>query len=278
MKSRKKTVIILCCVFCLIAALVIGLYFAFASRSSATSTPKTTRTINDITIIVCFLVRNGEDYLTANIKKLIHYFDINSIKWKMIYIENDSNDNTRKILNKFEKIYTSSFIGEQLNLDIPHSVKLCKKGEEYNCRKRTTFLGKLRQKSLDIALEYQSDAILMMDMDFVSFEFGELSEMIELWKVHDADAIFGMSKTKDNKLYDTGAVVPEKSLRKIRTSSNIVYVKSAFSGFGLYRTSSIRKYSARYDLNSGEIEHIPFNLHFDKVLVYPLFNPIYELK
>ncbi len=113
--------------------------------------------------------------------------------------------------------------------------------------------------------------------------------MILLWEKHNADAMFGMSKSSGfffNRLYDVGAIIPESALSTIKSSKNIVYVKSAFSGFGLYRTSSIRKYSARYDVpypnhvrssknNMGQIEHIPFNLHFKKVLVYPLFNPIY---
>jgi len=57
-----------------------------------------------------------------------------------------------------------------------------------------------------------------------------------------------------------------------------VQVKSAFSGFGIYRYSSIIDKSARYDSKHiKEIEHIYFNSHFNKLIVDTRFNPLYKL-
>lgn len=237
-------------------------------------------------IIACFIVRNGDKYLKTNINKIIQYFYIHSIDWMIVYVENDSTDNTRAILLEFETKYKNRFIGRKLNLNNSYSTELCE-NDIYNCPKRTILLGTLRQKSLDICYKYKSDIILMLDMDFISFDYDKLFKMFTLFEEYKADAIFGMSKNKNGDIYDWGAVIPRTTLEDIKNHrNNIIKVKSAFSGFGIYRTDSIKKYYARYDIkfpdelvnitkDSGQIEHIPFNLHFKLVFVYPFFNPIY---
>ncbi len=76
--------------------------------------------------------------------------------------------------------------------------------------------------------------------------------------------------------YDTGAIRHNAKILEILWERKLVHVSSAFSGFRIYRTSSIGKKKASYRTQHGEIEHITFNSHFEKLYVYPRFRPVYE--
>ncbi len=119
----------------------------------------------------------------------------------------------------------------------------------------------------------------MLDMDFVYFDEVEFFKMYDkLAQDTDMDGIFGMSVCafNTNRPYDTGAIRHHGKILEILWEKELVHVSSAFSGFGIYRTSSIRRKNASYRNQHGEIEHITFNRHFDKLYVYPSFRPVYE--
>ena len=131
-----------------------------------------------------------------------------------------------------------------------------------------------------------------MNMDFKNFGTHALAKMMGEWERVGADAMFGMSFQEKGDAHDVGAVIPTDVLNEILRECEVggdtlIRVQSAFSGFGLYRTSSIMKHNARYDgqyphnVRSsnhpwGQIEHIAFNMELEQLWVYPPFQPTYS--
>lgn len=233
--------------------------------------------IIDLKIVFCFIVKDGGAYLYTNINKIIslgkHFKSFN-----VRYVENNSQDKTRNILNIFQ---SDHFSGAQITLnDHMSSTQLCDPGEKWNCSKRTRRLAFLRQMVLDDALKCgDTDIIVMLDMDFVDFDkFTFLLMVEELNQNVNIDGIFGMSVHSDDKnvMYDTGAVVPKSCLLPIIHKIPLVKVKSAFSGFGVYRTSVILKHNVKYDLKCDNIEHIAFNYRIKNLYVFTKFQPVYK--
>lgn len=73
-----------------------------------------------------------------------------------------------------------------------------------------------------------------------------------------------------------GAIEPKSKTEEIRLKTHrYVDVESAFSGFGIYRRSSLRDADAKYDIHTNGIEHIDFNRQLNKLIVDTHFNPIY---
>ena len=115
-------------------------------------------------------------------------------------------------------------------------------------------------------------------MDFLDYDEKGLIDMFQYMEEHgDVDGIFGMSAERNGLPYDTSAVTPTRKLIPIITKLNrYVRVDSAFSGFGIYRYSSIWNTGAKYDYkNINDIEHIQFNKNFNKLVVDTQFNPRY---
>ena len=172
----------------------------------------------------------------------------------------------------------SNIIGEFRNITEKQSIDMC--GTlNFNCNKRTRFLASLRQDVLNNSMNTPSDLTVILDLDFVSFDKKQFLKMIGILYSIDADAIFGMSYHFFGLLqYDLGAVIPMNidMLIKLYSKNRVLDVKSAFSGFGVYRTDRIKKYKAKYDLNTDTIEHISFNKYFNKVYIYTSFRPNYS--
>jgi hypothetical protein len=228
------------------------------------------------TVNVLFCVRDGGKYLDKNLTLIENFCKNNFTRYNIFFIENDSVDDTIKILQSRKNL-----IGTFNTLDSRHSSDMCASDEIFNCGSRTSFLAKLRQRVLEKSLEYSSDITMVCDIDFISFDPKELSNMIDILIEHKFDGIFGMSYTSDGAKYDTPAIVArppmthDDVLRSIDTSDELIRVNSAFSGFGVYRTKSILQKHARYNVDTQSIEHIDFNKYFDKLYIYPKFRPVY---
>jgi hypothetical protein len=234
-------------------------------------------------VVLCFMVRNGDKYIRKNLEKINNFLKINFDVNHILYIENDSSDKTRSILKNLEQ--KMPLTGKMLDLNNEMSTQMCKNSNEYNCNTRTQFLGKLRQKLVDIVKTdfYNYDYMMMCDLDFVHFDFNELKNMIQISEYNNYDAIFGMSLKYDKnnnhyKTYDTGAITPS-SHRRIYTHSfkkrqTVTNVSSAFSGFGIYSIKQIIKKNANYDIKSKQIEHVNFNKNLN-TYVYNNFTPIF---
>jgi hypothetical protein len=233
---------------------------------------------------MCFIVRNGEKYIQKNVDKINNFLQLNFDVYHILYIENDSSDNTRIIIKNLQKKLPLS--GIMLNLNNKISTQMCENSDQYNCNTRTQFLGKIRQKLVDIVKSdfYNYDYMMMCDLDFIDFNFNDLKNMIKLSVYNNYDAIFGMSlkynKTlKHYKPYDIGAMEPSyiKFLYShfFKKNNTIIKVSSAFSGFGIYSIKQIIKKNANYSITSKQIEHVNFNKNLN-TYVYNNFTPIFE--
>jgi hypothetical protein len=119
----------------------------------------------------------------------------------------------------------------------------------------------------------------MIDLDFVDFDDNEFMNMFTILQTYkNIDAIFGMSVISSNKncLYDIGAITPRYKYKNIIYGDKLIKVKSAFSGFGIYRMNSIIKNNISYNENTDDIEHIDFNKQLNNLYVYTNFRPVYE--
>lgn len=223
-------------------------------------------------IAFTFIVKDGGRYLERNLER------IKKFNQDIYAVENNSTDNTKTILN-------NSNIKNVLCLDLGDerfSSSLCK--GRRNCLKRIRRIAYLRQKVLDSVLNsgINYDYICMLDMDFLDFNSDHLKNIFEhMEKTRDIDGMFGMSFATHylNIPYDIGAVKPLYKIPQIGLKfSRYVQVSSAFSGFGIYRYSSILNKKAGYDIKYiDDIEHIYFNSHFDKLIVDTHFNPSYKI-
>lgn len=227
-------------------------------------------------IVVCFLVRDGDKYLEKNLTKMIDFLHNNFKTYHILYVENDSKDNTLNILKTFEQYYPIS--GISLKLSNLTSVDMCKKENEYNCNKRTRFLTKLRQILVNKVKSefYNYDYMLMTDMDFIDFNNKHLLTMFKIAINNNYEAIFGVSH-KNGKLYDTGTITPSFTrflYKYYKYNQSITTVDSAFSGFGIYSIRSLIEKNIQYNLKTNKIEHIDFNRKLD-TYVYNGFTPEY---
>jgi len=260
----------------IIILLVILFIFFISYRQGFVGIDENLKTKN---VNFLFLVRDGESYLENNLNQIIKlglYFK----SYKIFFIENDSKDNTVNILKSMMST-NDSIIGKFKKIGNAASFDMCENVLNRNCNKRTRFLASLRQEVLDMSMDYESDLTIILDLDFKSFNKNQLIKMINVLYKIDADAIFGVSFHLFNTLpYDMGAIKPFNMniLKRLYKRNQLIQVDSAFSGFGVYRTSSIIKYKAKYDLNTDVIEHISFNKHFNDVYIYTSFRPNYNSK
>ncbi len=245
-------------------------------------------------IVWCFLVRNADRYLDANANRLISVSERAAPLWGMQYLENDSTDaNTRPILHRLELAHPGRVRGEMLNVsNNTSSLSLChlRARQARNCRARTELLASFRQRLLVAALVRKPTLLVMVDIDFVSFDADALVRLFQLRATLDADGVFGVSVNKRRgTLYDTGSVEPQSALSlmvmRTKNHSRPIRVRSAFSGFGLYSAASIVAHNASYLApfstrlgrnGGGEIEHIRFNSRLTKLYVDVDFRPVYR--
>lgn len=218
-------------------------------------------------IAFVFIVKDGEKYLEKNLNTIKKY------NQDIYAVENNSTDNTKIILRDsgIKNVIT-------LDLDKKHSTELCTK--EVNCSERVRRLAYIRQKGIDAVINsgITYDYVCMLDLDFLEYDEKGLVDMFQYMETHkDVDGIFGMSTERNGLPYDTGAVTPTHKLVPIITKLNrYIRVDSAFSGFGIYRYSSIWDTGAKYDYKDiNDIEHIHFNKNFNKLIVDTQFNPRY---
>jgi hypothetical protein len=219
------------------------------------------------------IVKDGEEYIQRNIEF------VRTLGQDIYIVENNSTDNTKNILKFLVQNGTVKKV-TTLDLDNTNALDLCKITEL--CKERVRRLAYIRQKGLESVLEsgIPYDYICAIDLDFQSFDRDAFMDMVTYMENNQTvDGIFGMSYNNYNWIYDFGCVRPLYTLIPIAWKlRRYVKVDSAFSGFGVYRYSSIRKKNAKYDYeNINHIEHIHFNSHFDNLIVDTHFNPFYTI-
>lgn len=257
-----------------------------------------------------FMAKDAEAYLERNLAAVEDRLLSRCSDWRLYYIENDSQDRTRFILNQFSRKHRERVIGEHLVISESSSTRLCARAEP-NCKARVELLGKFRSRLLQKALEW-SEAVLyvVLDLDFAAFDEREFWNMYQnVLLKYAADGVFGLSTFASDvdrnfcltqpygcAIYDYGAILPPYVMELVmNTNETIIPVRSAFSGFGLYSVQSIRKHNATYfrsrvgeELLSmgddpeqrqrwGLMEHIHLNLYLPKLFLYTPFRPEYNV-
>jgi glycosyltransferase involved in cell wall biosynthesis len=144
--------------------------------------------INEFRIVITACVYNVAQYLEKNMNKLLEIRSMFHNDSVIVIAENDSTDNTKSILKRFEKNTTPNNI-HVLNLD----------GLMQQCPVRTERLAVVRNTLLNhVHTKYSSyDYMIIVDMDDVLNEFNPKDiEKCFIVPLHLWDAMFANTRTK----------------------------------------------------------------------------------
>ena len=228
------------------------------------------KNMKDSTVVFGATVRNVEKYLKKNLDH-IHNCGKKFKDYALVIYENDSNDNTKKILedNKKDNYY---YIFDSTNESL-----------------RSKRIAYGRNKILNKVKELNSyDYLIMIDLDDIVIS-GKFVESInscfedsnwdvltgnqsdkyydiwafrkigllnwDCWKEHKKAVANGMSESESSHKYITGII------NKFEPNGYIE-VESAFGGIAIYRLKTLPdecKYKGDYDDGTELCEHVPFH-------------------
>ena len=241
-----------------------------------------TVSLSTMSLIVCGCTKNSDSYIYKHLQLL---YDMEPLfkTFKMLIYENDSEDNTVKILKKFKQTHPNfDYISENLQDDLP------------NILSRTEVLAHGRNTLLKHIQGF--DYMIMVDLDDVISTF-KPSQLKYLFEHKDWDALFANCET----YYDIWALRIEKdkwTLKcpfkvidydcwekahyhkskhfvsqhqiKIPSSAPLIPVNSAFGGFGIYKVNKININENKYD-GSNQCEHVSFHKGMNNLFICPKF-------
>ena len=186
-------------------------------------------------LAIAFLVRDAAEYIERNLWALAH-LGSNFAAWRLYYLENDSTDDTRRLLDGFRNKFPMHVAGVMMDgASTQPSAFLCPPiFSKLNCLERTGLLAALRQRLLTFVLHDpthgvvaahgwrgKDDAILMLDIDFVIFSAANYLRSFAMARQHSAAAVFASSTYKGKfarlEVYDSAAVVPRLSAKSTVT-------------------------------------------------------------
>ena len=234
-----------------------------------------------VSLIVCGCTKNSESYIYKHLQLL---YDIEPLfkTFKMLVYENDSDDNTVKILEKFKQTHPKfDYISENIQDDDDNL-------------SRTEILAHGRNTLLKHIQGF--DYMIMVDLDDVISTF-KPSQLKYLFEHKEWDALFANCET----YYDIWALRIEKDKWtpkcpfkvidydcwekahyhqskhfvsqhqiKIPSSAPLIPVNSAFGGFGIYKVNKININENRYD-GSNQCEHVSFHKGMNNLFICPKF-------
>jgi hypothetical protein len=245
-------------------------------------------------IVICGLMRDSENIIPL-LKRRVDKIGAFFRDYKVLIVENDSKDDTRKLLLEWSNENNNIIIlGCGIN---QHVCKLnLPKTEGHDVYyKRIDKMAMLRQIYLDYVISNLSayDYMAVWDMDIIGSIYidGIANSIGYMNSPLQAEAVcaYGIYDWSFFTLYyDTYAhqdvgdnFDPErKHLHDIKKGLQVRYtygdkpvkVRSCFSGFTLYSIRSIIKYDAKYDRpdeNNLQCEHVLFNKYFSNVYMNP---------
>jgi hypothetical protein len=117
------------------------------------------KSLNETNITILSLVRNLDTKLSNNINTLLKFFSLHNSNTNMVFFENDSIDNTKKILNDFK-------IKHPNNIHIISEDNGKKQFGSVKSEERLKSLSEYRNRAKDYAKDLKSDFVIVLDMDF----------------------------------------------------------------------------------------------------------------
>lgn len=207
--------------------------------------------MNDL--FVCGILRNSAKNLKKNYSVLRSYFMTQGIVSSFFFYENDSTDNTVKILEEIASTNRNfSFKSEKLGLpSVNRDGRLPEKNVQRvqrMCRFRNEYLKELQKR------EYAYDRTLVVDLDMEEINVYGIEKAYS-YNVDMVGANGRYSRIVPSIYYDCWALagVPLKEAHKLQYNSVRLKVQSCFGGMGLYKTSSL--VNSFYDENCQHIEY-----------------------
>lgn len=239
-------------------------------------------------ISICGCAKNVANYLPKNLKLLL---DISNIfeKSQIVIYENNSTDNTLKILKKYEKEYKHFNVISENIKDVPRLG---------NFSPRTTYLSRGRNMLLQASKDFEH--MLMIDLDDVisklninsfynifskevsslnwaGLGFNQIGNYYDLWALRTYDNLcnsdcwnnkycFGWKYKIYRTRYSTNIIKKVPSpfpVINFLLNKGPIKVKSCFGGTTIYKTKYIKDciYYGIDEWNKTDIcEHVPFNL------------------
>jgi hypothetical protein len=246
------------------------------------------------TIAICGLCRNTEESLQKMKKKLVNIGE-KFKDYEIIVFENDSKDNTRKLLKEWtkENVKVTLLECEQENCILKE-----KHGYDETNTRRLEKMAGFRERYLEYVKKKSNkfDYMLVVDMDLEGNQVLDgIFHSIGQDKEWGAIFINGRSPIpflNISFLYDTIAHVPidSTSLEKndsfrnklaifkcnydLYNKTDLHEVISAFNGFGLYKVSALKNCS--YKGKNDICEHVNLNLcmylNGEKIYINPLWK------
>jgi hypothetical protein len=238
-------------------------------------------------ILFCGVVRNAELYIERNILRILR--TVSEFKNYHIFIyENDSNDQTREILNKLSN--SNSNITVQCEDNVPNDyLHTFSSGEDANHSLRSNMIARCRNKYLDfLSTNNKYDYVCILDLDIRGgWSYDGFYDSIALLESKEDIACvsaYGILSEHNNKfpieqvekskylMYDSFAFRPynynqepsimlQASANHFKTSrgDQPLIVNSNFNGIAIYRPRYLldKKYSIKiYQNNFVDCDHV----------------------
>lgn len=234
-------------------------------------------------IVIISLARNVENVIHKNLNQILTFFNEHAKSVNYVIFENDSTDNTVKIITDYTKIFKNQIHLISENLDREHFGPV-------KDAQRIIALSEYRNKAQMYAKQFKSDFVVVLDIDFTYINLNGILNSFG-W-LHDNNNIGGIAgnsfefkpgiyKEDPEKYtlwnYDSWAFrhnwwldlqnnppAPQNAIDPMfwfgcwipPTGSPPITVNSAFGGCGIYRSQFY--FEAQYD--NKDCEHVC--LHF----------------
>jgi hypothetical protein len=258
-------------------------------------------------IIVCGIVRNAEKGLSRNIpviESLCTFF----CDYKIFVFENDSIDETKKLLEDWHRRDPANVIVSLNNTNSEKTIPSCGevKCNPFYSYKRISKMVSLRNKYLDFIENnsWEADYFMVVDLDVASLNLSAILNSFNNKIKWDAVTAFGysLSPRLHRRYHDTYALTEygdednpqtEKKIKdladkyaKMKETDGWVRVFSAYGGLAIYRYEAIK--GLRYRLLRNDDERVEVRCEhysiykqmaergYDKVYINPAMTLKYQ--
>ncbi len=255
------------------------------------------------TIVICTLVRDVAKNLPY-IKKRVEMMGNRFLDYRILIVENDSNDGTRQKLHDWRKenpnvIILGCGINNENECSMTNAIKkteghgVDRKRIEKMVMLRNIYIDTIKDSELlssfDYAAVWDLDIIGSVYVDGVANSIGHLSDRNSPAFDSDSMCAYGIYKWGPMKLYyDTYAHIDLddqfhinlKTIHDLKKGFGVSYkrgeqpvrVKSCFGGFTIYKIQSLLGENTKYDMSSEnnlECEHARLHKKMDNVFMNP---------